>query len=525
MAGKLSPENLKLRKKILQDILYLTKEEQKSLKNQFINIKGSVDETQKLKDLHEGIVNNIQEEVSEQRNLNQELMDSVGFEASLNSSLQKRIQITKNLVSLSGKLNSIRSGEESVNKKGIKNLQTNLTKQQSKLKKQIEIAKAAGEETYHLEKSLKATQAMQGKLNRVEKTYKKTQGSIGLMGGALEGVGGILDKLGFKQISETLGVSDAIEETHKLAQAADESGEKFSAIGHFTKSMGKNIMSALSPMNLFQTAAGFILDAMFAMDKAAGDYAKTMNVTYDEGVDRVSQMREMALIQNNMMVNQNDLLETEMSINKALGTNVQLTKEQLMTFSALRETAGFTNEELMGIQSLSLANGKSFKKNADTILTAVKRENNKNKIYINEKKVLKDIGKLNKSLLVIYSQQDRDLGGTVARVQQLGMNFAQLEKSAGALLDFEQSIEAELTAELLTGKDLSLEKARQYALDNDMKGLAEEIKKNVGDTATFAKMNRIQQEAIASAVGMGREELAETLYMQDQLKGLSEQEA
>ena len=44
MAGKLSPENLKLRKKILQDILYLTKEEQKSLKNQFINIKGSVDE-------------------------------------------------------------------------------------------------------------------------------------------------------------------------------------------------------------------------------------------------------------------------------------------------------------------------------------------------------------------------------------------------------------------------------------------------------------------------------------------------
>ena len=299
MAGKLSPENLKLRKKILQDILYLTKEEQKSLKNQFINIKGSVDETQKLKDLHEDIVNNIQEEVSEQRNLNQELMDSVGLESSLNSSLQKRIQATKNLISLSGKINDIRSGDASVSKKGIKDLQNNLKLQQNRLKKQISLAAAAGEETYHLEQSLKASKEMEGKLGKIEKTYKKTQGQIGLMGGALEGVGGILDKLGFKQFSETLGVSDAIEETHKLAQAADEAGEEFSAIGHFTKSMGKNIMSALSPMNLFQTAAGFILDAMFAMDKAAGDYAKTMNVTYDQGVDRVSQMREMALAENN----------------------------------------------------------------------------------------------------------------------------------------------------------------------------------------------------------------------------------
>jgi hypothetical protein len=38
-------------------------------------------------------------------------------------------------------------------------------------------------------------------------------------------------------------------------------------------------------------------------------------------------------------------------------------------------------------------------------------------------------------------------------------------------------------------------------------------------------MNRLQQDAIAKSVGMGREELAKTLYLQEQLSGLSGDEA
>ena len=70
-------------------------------------------------------------------------------------------------------------------------------------------------------------------------------------------------------------------------------------------------------------------------------------------------------------------------------------------------------------------------------------------------------------------------------------------------LNFEQSIANEMEAELLLGKNLNLEKARQAAMDNDLVTLAEEIAKNVGDSAEFAEMNRIQQDAAAAAVGAG----------------------
>ena len=105
------------------------------------------------------------------------------------------------------------------------------------------------------------------------------------------------------------------------------------------------------------------------------------------------------------------------------------------------------------------------------------------------------------------------------------MELGKVEDIAGSLLDFESSIKNELEAELLTGKNLNLEKARQAALNNDLATVATEIAKQAGDSAEFAKMNRIQQDALAKSVGMSRDELAETLYTQEQLEGLTGDEA
>ena len=67
------------------------------------------------------------------------------------------------------------------------------------------------------------------------------------------------------------------------------------------------------------------------------------------------------------------------------------------------------------------------------------------------------------------------------------MEMSQLENIAGGLLDFESSIENELSAELLTGKDLNLERARGLALNNDMAGMAEEINNQIGSSADYTK--------------------------------------
>ena len=66
-----------------------------------------------------------------------------------------------------------------------------------------------------------------------------------------------------------------------------------------------------------------------------------------------------------------------------------------------------------------------------------------------------------------------------------------------------------MEAELLTGKQLNLEGARASSISmGDQAALAAELRKEVGTAAEFGKMNVIQQEAMAKAFGMSREDMA-----------------
>ena len=102
----------------------------------------------------------------------------------------------------------------------------------------------------------------------------------------------------------------------------------------------------------------------------------------------------------------------------------------------------------------------------------------------------------------------------------LGTNLAGVEKISSSLLEFESSIQAELEAELLLGKDINLEKARQAALEGDMAKVADEVLKNKSIMNAFETKNVIAQEAAAKALGMGREELAGMIKEQQQLEAV-----
>ena len=100
------------------------------------------------------------------------------------------------------------------------------------------------------------------------------------------------------------------------------------------------------------------------------------------------------------------------------------------------------------------------------------------------------------------------------------MTLEQTKNISSKLLNFEDSISAELEAELLTGQDLNLERARYLALMGDSAGAAEELMKNLGPNGLekFQKMNVIQQEAYARALGMSADELADSLVKERQLQ-------
>tara|TARA_B110000444_G_scaffold73690_1_gene69238 strand:+ start:1976 stop:4363 length:2388 start_codon:yes stop_codon:yes gene_type:complete len=287
------------------------------------------------------------------------------------------------------------------------------------------------------------------------------------------------------------------------------------------KSLGKNLLKSLGPLYLLKE----LVDAMKGIDAASSKMAKEFGMTYDSALAMNESFTDMATTSGNIFITTKGIRETFEGINSALGTASMMSEDMAVSFTRLRTMSGFTNEELQGISRLQLGTSKTTDDITGQFLAQAKVSAIKNGVLLNEQKLLKDIGKVSAATTLSFGKNPGLIGDAVSTAKSLGMELDKVESIAGSLLDFESSIEAELQAELLIGKDLNLEKARQAALNNDLATLAKEIAKQAGSAAEFTAMNRIQQEALAGAVGMSREELASTLLLQEQLKGLTEEDA
>ena len=280
------------------------------------------------------------------------------------------------------------------------------------------------------------------------------------------------------------------------------------------KAIGPVISKAFGPL--------MIIMEIFKLDKQITATAKGLNMTYKEAMDVNREMGQIAVNSENIFLTGAKINESFLSINKALGVSVKtMDKDLLVQFTEMREMAGFTNEELQGIAAITTSTGKEMDDVTGEFMTQAKLAGIKNGALLNEKDLLKGIGKVSAATTLSLGQNPGLIGKAVATAKSLGMELSKIDSISSGLLNFEASISAEMEAELLTGKELNLEKARTAALNNDMVTVASEIARQAGSAAEFGKMNRIQQESLAAAIGMNREELANTLFIQEQLKGLS----
>ena len=285
--------------------------------------------------------------------------------------------------------------------------------------------------------------------------------------------------------------------------------------------LGTMFKRAIGPLALLKE----LMDAIKGLDKAAADMAKQFGMTYNDSLQMNKEFTQMAAASGEIFVNTKGIRDTFIAVNSALGTNVQLSEDMAVSFTKLREMSGFTNEELQGIARIQLGTNKTTDEITGQFMAQAKISATQNGVLLNEQQLLKNIDKISAATTLSFGKNPGLIGEAVATAKSLGMELSKVENIAEGLLNFEESIENELQAELLLGKNINLEKARQAALNNDLATVAKEISDQIGTSAEFTKMNRIQQEGLAKSVNMSREDLAETLLLEDNLKGLTGEKA
>ena len=124
-----------------------------------------------------------------------------------------------------------------------------------------------------------------------------------------------------------------------------------------------------------------------------------------------------------------------------------------------------------------------------------------------------------------FAKFARDGGKNVLRAavqaRKLGIELGSVANAAEGFLDFESSINAELEASIMLGRNLNLQRARELSLAGDLEGLQQEILKNVGSEAEFNRLNVLERQSLAKAFGMSVTEIQKLVSAEKEAVTLS----
>lgn len=338
------------------------------------------------------------------------------------------------------------------------------------------------------------------------KIQKDINDKMGVTGALVKGTGALMERLGMRSGIFQDAMKESADEMRRMAEETIRGDENFTKMEIMLK--GFSTLSKGFGKALFDpfTIATSILDIFFKINKQTVEISRLTGQSATSGILEFKKGAASAV----------DRLEIVAELTKEMGINAQnaFSKENLQGAANLKVEMGLAAGEAGKLAMMAQVSGENVENLTDNIVSSVSEFNGANRAAVSQGVVLRDIGNVSEGIRASFAGNTEALVKGAAAARRLGMDIKELDSIANSLLDFESSIGNELEAQLLTGKSINMAKARELALTNDLEGLGQELFKNSASLAEFGKMNRIQQEAQAKALGMTRDQLARVAYQQ-----------
>lgn len=263
-----------------------------------------------------------------------------------------------------------------------------------------------------------------------------------------------------------------------------------------------------------------LVDAINESNKSTVELAKTIGGSIDDAADLKVEFGAIAMATNQAAINTKQLTQAYLDLSTNLKTTAGFSDDQLVAQTELTRLVKLQSKESSNLIGLGILNNKTNKEVTSEILDQVSLLEKETGIRIDGRKLLKEVANINGQLAAQYKFNNKLLAEAVMKLKEYGLTLQQAQNISSKLLDFEQSIAAELEAELLTGKQLNLEQARLLALQGDSAGAAAAVAEQFGSAAEFTSMNVLQQQKLAAAVGLTADQLANSIREREILRSL-----
>jgi len=198
------------------------------------------------------------------------------------------------------------------------------------------------------------------------------------------------------------------------------------------------------------------------------------------------------------------------------GESVKMARGIMDTSMAL----GISNQEgttlignLMQISGLSFDAAQNFSKQTQLLAEAE---------GVSPQAVLRDIAASSQTIAEFTAMTPDNLAKAAIQATKLGTTLDTVAGSMKSLLSFQDSLNAEIEASIMLGRDVNLQKARELALAGKADEFAVELTKQVGSQAEFEKMNVLQRQSLAKALGISVEQMAKMVSNQDKVRSIGD---
>jgi hypothetical protein len=527
MAQTPNQPNLNQTRQDIMDIASMTEETFRSvaanIQDMFANALNASDTV--IKSFQKDITNSIKSTAREASKI------ADNFER-MNQGALKQADIQKQLEARAAKLRSI---EVSIN--ALKKVGT------------AEAISQAGELNKQYQDLVGINQSYTEELNKQIQILDEVDKEIGLLGGALGGVGTVMKALGLNSISKP--ITDAIEATKKYKIQ-----QKFTQNEIILKQEEINKLN-IRGLSTSQIRAGFggkelknlqeqkdqLIQQNQELDKKTNKYKNLLSSLKEQLT--LTNMTDAILVKtvqsffkldeaqtkfrnltggqiplmdqfNGRLITSIDYIKTASSLTEQLGVNAAavFSPDILASASEMVKAMGMTQEQANKAAIMSQVNGKSIDSMNKSLKEGNKQYNQQNRSALAQGVVMREVYNTSTAIAASMGNSVDRIGDAVRQAKDLGLSLKDVEGIASSLLDIESSIAAEFEYEVISGKQINLEAARYYALTNQTEKLTKEIANNQNIISSFASGNRIEQEAAAKALGVSREQLAE-MYMAD----------
>lgn len=433
--------------------------------------------------------------------------------ANLNTPFQTLNKIIQaNAAELSNQNNPINLQRKALNKianisrdlvfdnQGIVDLsEKQLKKKLEDLEIQREILRQNGYKLDNLEEEDAGLAALIAKTKQRLNTEESINDNLGVAGALIGGAGALMERLGMRSGIFHKAMQDANEEMRESAKNmgdvvsfANKLSIAATGFKEVSKGFGKALLDPTSMVLKIVSVLSEINKQSVEFTRLTGQAASEMNAVSTEAATAV------------------DLMRTASEFTKQTGLNAAtiFTPEQIGQIADAQELLGISAEQATTLGFVMQQTGRSANKIGEAIYNNVSAG-------VSQKAVYDDVLSASEDIVASSGGNVEELGRAANAAKKLGLNLAKINQIADGLLDFESSISNELEAQLLTGKNINLSKARTLALNNDLEGVANELAKNGASAAEFAEMNRIQQQALAKSLGVSRQELAKMVLTEE----------